>query len=110
MGTQNAIAGKIIDGGGDCLLVLKEDQGTLHDEAIDYVNDQTKTDFRGSEPVGWTPWKRITAGSRSEPIIQMPAPKSLPGFDNWKGLLSIGIARVPRAACGPCFLRGGSRP
>ena len=22
----------------------------------------------------------------------MPAPKSLPGFNNWKGLLSIGIA------------------
>ena len=47
MGTQTAIAEKIIDGGGDYVLALKGNQGTLHDAAIDYINEQTKTDFRG---------------------------------------------------------------
>ena len=41
---------------------------------------------------GWTPWKRSTAGLKRRTYLQMPAPKSLPGFNNWKGLLSIGIA------------------
>ena len=43
MGTQTAIAEKIIDGGGDYLLALKGNQGTLHDAAIDYIHEQTKT-------------------------------------------------------------------
>ena len=47
MGTQTAIAEKIIDGGGDFVLALKGNQGTLHDATIDYINEQTKTDFRG---------------------------------------------------------------
>ena len=92
MGTQTAIAEKIIDGGGDYILALKGNQGTLHDAVIDYINEQTKTDFRG---IGA---RRLDTGEKkhgrieSRTYIQMPAPKSLPGFDNWKGLLSIGIA------------------
>ena len=47
MGTQTAIAEKIIDGGGDFILALKGNQGTLHDATIDYIHQQTKTNFRG---------------------------------------------------------------
>ena len=47
MGTQTAIAEKIIDGGGDFILALKGNQGTLHDATIDYILEQTKTDFQG---------------------------------------------------------------
>ena len=47
MGTQTAIAEKIIDDGGDYVLALKGNQGTLHDAVIDYINEQTKADFRG---------------------------------------------------------------
>jgi predicted transposase YbfD/YdcC len=92
MGTQTAIAEKIIDGGGDYLLALKGNQGTLHDAAIDYIDEQTKTEFRG---IGARRWDTVdTKHGRIErrTYIQMPAPKSLPGFDRWKGLLSIGIA------------------
>ena len=53
MGTQTAIAEKIIDGGGDYLLALKGNQGTLHDAAIDYIHEQTKTDFRGIGARRW---------------------------------------------------------
>ena len=37
------------------------------------------------------PWMALIKIERRT-YIQMPAPKSLPGFENWKGLLSIGIA------------------
>ena len=79
MGTQTAIAEKIIDGGGDFILALKGNQGTLHDAVIDYCVEQTKTDFRGIVLGDWTPWKRSTAGSRVEPIFRCPLPRACRG-------------------------------
>jgi predicted transposase YbfD/YdcC len=92
MGTQTAIAEKIIDGGGDFILALKGNQGTLHDATIGYINDQTKTDFRGIGARRLDTWDKKHGRIERRTYIQMPAPKSLPGFANWKGLLSIGIA------------------
>ena len=92
MGTQTAIAEKIIDGEGDFVLALKGNQGTLHDAAIDYVNEQTKTDFKGIGARRHDTWEKKHGRIERRTYIQMPAPKSLPGFANWKGLLSIGIA------------------
>ena len=92
MGTQTAIAEKIIDGGGDFVLALKGNQGTLHDATIDYINEQTKTDFQGIGARRHDTWEKKHGRIERRTYIQMPAPKSLPGFANWKGLLSIGIA------------------
>ena len=92
MGTQTAIAEKIIDGGGDFILALKGNQGTLHDAVIDYCVEQTKTDFRGIGARRLDTAEKKHGRIESRTYIQMPAPKSLPGFKNWKGLLSIGIA------------------
>ena len=75
MGTQTAIAEKIIDGDGDYVLALKGNQGTLHDAAIDYIDEQTKTDFRWSVQRGWTPRKRGTDGSKNEPTSRCPPPR-----------------------------------
>ena len=92
MGTQTAIAEKIVDGGGDYLLALKGNQGTVHDAAIDSINEQTKTDFRGIGARRWDTVEKKHGRIARRTYLQMPAPKSLPGFDRWKGLLSIGIA------------------
>ncbi len=92
MGTQTAIAEKIIDDGGDYVLALKGNQGTLHDAVIDYINEQTKTDFRGIGARRLDTAEKKHGRIESRTYVQMPAPKSLPGFANWKGLLSIGIA------------------
>jgi predicted transposase YbfD/YdcC len=92
MGTQTAIAEKIIDDGGDYILALKGNQGTLHDAVIEYINEQTKTEFRGIGARRLDTEEKKHGRIESRTYIQMPAPKSLPGFSNWKGLLSIGIA------------------
>jgi len=92
MGTQTAIAEKIIEGGGDFVLALKGNQGTLHDATIDYINEQTKTDFRGIGARRLDTEEKKHGRIERRTYIQMPAPKSLPGFRNWKGLASIGIA------------------
>jgi len=92
MGTQTAIAEKIIDGGGDFILALKGNQGTLHDATIDYIHEQTKTDFQGIGARRLDTVEKKHGRIERRTYVQMPAPKSLPGFNNWKGLLSIGIA------------------
>jgi predicted transposase YbfD/YdcC len=92
MGTQTAIAEKIVDGGGDYLLALKGNQETLHEAVIDYIHEQTKTDFRGIGARRWDTVEKKHGRIERRTYIQMPAPKSLPGFNNWKGLLSMGIA------------------
>jgi predicted transposase YbfD/YdcC len=92
MGTQTTIAEEIVDGGGDYVLALKGNQGTLHNAVIDYINEQTKTDFRGIGARRHDTSEKKHGRIESRTYIQMPAPESLPGFANWKGLLSIGIA------------------
>jgi predicted transposase YbfD/YdcC len=92
MGTQTAIAEKIIDGEGDFILALKGNQGTLHDATIDYIHQQTKTDFQGIGARRLDTVEKKHGRTEKRTYIQMPAPESLPGFNNWKGLLSIGIA------------------
>jgi predicted transposase YbfD/YdcC len=92
MGTQTAIAEKIIDGKGDYILALKGNQGTLHDAVLDHINEQTKTDFQGIGARRLDTVETKHGRTESRTYVQMPAPKNLPGFANWKGLLSIGIA------------------
>jgi predicted transposase YbfD/YdcC len=92
MGTQTAIAEKIIDEKGDYVLALKGNQGTLHDATIDYIHEQMKTDFQGIGARRLDTWEKKHGRVERRTYIQMPAPKNLPGFANWKGLLTIGIA------------------
>jgi len=92
MGTQTAIAEKIIDGGGDYILAVKGNQETLHDAVIDYIHEQTKTDFRGIGARRLDTAEKKHGRIEQRTYIQMPAPKNLRGFHRWKGLLSIGLA------------------
>jgi len=92
MGTQTAIAQKIVEGGGDYLLAVKGNQETLHEAVIDHIHEQTKTDFRGIGARRLDTVEKRHGRIERRTYLQMPAPKSLAGFDRWKGLLSIGLA------------------
>ncbi len=84
--------GRIRPEKGAYVLALKGNQGTLHDATIDYIVEQTKTDFRGIGARRLDTVEKKHGRIERRTYVQMPAPKSLPGFNNWKGLLSIGIA------------------
>ena len=94
MGTQKAIAAQIVDSKADYVLALKANQETLHQEVIDYIKEQMKSDFADAGAR-----RHITeeTGHGREEIrsyIQMPVPKDLRGLALWKGLKSIGMATL----------------
>jgi predicted transposase YbfD/YdcC len=92
MGTQTAIAAKIIDGGGDFVLALKGNQESLHQATMEYIAKQSETDFQDMGARRHVTTETQHGRTETRTYIQMPAPKSLPGYERWKGLLSIGVA------------------
>jgi predicted transposase YbfD/YdcC len=91
MGTQKAIAKQIVDGGGDYVLALKANQEKLHDAVIDYVTEQMENNYANVEVRQHTTKDKAHGRIEERQYIQMPAPKTLPGFENWKKLTTIGM-------------------
>jgi predicted transposase YbfD/YdcC len=91
MGTQKAIAEQIVDGGGDYVLALKRNQEKLHDGVVDYVIEQMDDDFANVTARRHVTQETGHGRTEKREYIQMPAPKTLPGFDNWKKLTTIGV-------------------
>lgn len=94
MGTQTEIAKQIIDGEGDFVLALKGNQGTLHQGVIDYVDKQLDNDFANANARRFETEETGHGRLEKRLYVQMPAPKDLPGFERWAGLLTIGIAML----------------
>jgi predicted transposase YbfD/YdcC len=89
MGTQKAIAAQIIEGEADYVLALKGNQETMHQAVIDHIDEQLEGDLSKSRE-----HVTIEKGHGREEMrtyLQLPAPKSLPGFTLWKGLKTIGV-------------------
>jgi predicted transposase YbfD/YdcC len=89
MGTQKAIAEQIIDGEADYVLALKGNQETLHQAVIDDIDEQLEGDLAKAREHVTTEKGHGRVETRT--YLQLPAPKSLPGFTRWKGLKSIGL-------------------
>lgn len=94
MGTQRAIAAEIVNRGGDYVLALKGNQATLHNAVIEYVDEQMQTDFANVNARQHVTKETGHGREETRHYVQMPAPKTLPGFGRWKGLLTIGIAML----------------
>ena len=91
-GCQKNIAAKIINQGGDYLLALKGNQGTLYRAAIDYVIEQMENDFTTTTVERYV---ETTKGHGREDTVEyfhLPVPKTLPGASLWKELRTIGVA------------------
>ncbi|MFI5460247.1 MAG: ISAs1 family transposase, partial [Isosphaerales bacterium] len=89
MGTQKAIAAEIIEGKGDYVLALKGNQETLHQAIIEHIDEQLEGDLAGAREHVTT--EKGHGREEMRPYLQVPAPKSLPGFTLWKGLKTIGV-------------------
>ena len=91
-GCQKTIAAKIVDGGGDYVLSLKGNQGNLHKSVEDWITEQMENGFTN---VSTRKYQQTVKGhGRLDQLTyyQFEAPKTLPGFSNWKKFRTIGIA------------------
>lgn len=89
MGTQKAIAAQIIDGKGDYVLALKGNQETLHQGVVEQIDEQLEGELEGAQELVTVETGHGREETRT--YLQLPAPKSLPGFDLWKGLKTIAV-------------------
>ena len=94
MGTQTAIAEQIVESDADYVLALKGNQGTLHQAVIDYVDQQMENNFADTGARRYVTEQKGHGRKETRHYVQMPAPKTLPGFSRWKGLLTIGVAML----------------
>src|SRR5262245_47597380 len=90
MGAQKAIAAQIIQSGADYVLRLKGNQETLHQAVIDDIDEQLETDLAGAQEHVTT--EKGHGREEVRTYLQLPAPAELPGFWQWEGLKSIGVA------------------
>ena len=91
MGCQKEIAGAVVAAKGDYVLALKGNQETLHRAAIDHLMGRWEAGFEG-DAVGRRQAEETAHGRReTRTYIQLEAPESLPGFQSWRGLKSIGV-------------------
>jgi predicted transposase YbfD/YdcC len=100
MGTQKKIARQIVEGGGDFVLALKGNQGTLHNAVIAYVNEQLNTDFRDCGARRHVTKEKGHGRRETRMYVQMPVPEHLKGVKGWTGLKTIGVVML-------MCLRGG---
>jgi predicted transposase YbfD/YdcC len=92
MGTQGAVAARIVEQKADYVLALKGNPGTLHDAVIAHIDAAMKTDFAGIEVLRHTTKERSHGRETTRCYFQMPVPDGLAGADSWKGLATIGVA------------------
>ena len=91
-GCQKNIAAKIINQGGDYLLALKGNQGTLYRAAIDYVIEQMENDFTTTTVERYVETTKDHGREDTVEYFHLPVPKTLPGASLWKKLRTIGVA------------------
>lgn len=91
MGTQKAIAEQIIDSGADYVLALKGNQGTLHQEVIDYIDKQSKDGFANAQARSHVTQEKGHGREEARSYLQMPVPEKLADLKLWKGLKSVGV-------------------
>lgn len=94
MGTQKAIAKQIVESDGDYVLALKGNQESIHQAVIDYVETHRENDFADITCRQLTTKEKGHGREETRLYLQMPAPTTLPGFDQWVGLTTIGVVML----------------
>src|SRR5215470_3806434 len=94
MGTQKAIAAEVIHGQADYVLALKGNQESMHRAVIEHIDERLEGDLEGAEELTTT--DRGHGREEERTYLQLPAPESLPGKADWKGLKSVGVVTSRR--------------
>ena len=91
MGAQTAIAKQTVDSQADYVLALKGNQGSLYQAATDYIDEQVQTDFTNVDVRRHTTTEAGHGRTETRTYVQLPASKTLSGFDRRPSLATLGI-------------------
>ena len=100
MGCQRDIAAQIIEQGGDYVLAVKGNQGSLHDSIVDFFETARVNDFSG---VAHTYYEQTDAGHGRVEVRRCWASEHLEGLahrEQWAGLQSIAMVEGERHIAG----------
>lgn len=98
MGTQKAIAGQVVESGGDYVLALKGNQPALHQAVVAIFEEHLEGDLAAEQ-------ERVTTETghgrqETRTYLQIPASEGLAELGPWKGLRSIGMVSSHRIGSG----------
>ena len=91
MGTQTAIAAKIVDGEGDYVLPLKGNQSQMEQTVTDYFADHMEDDFARVKVSRLETTETRHGRVEKRSYFQVNAPNDLKGRQRWKGLRTLGL-------------------
>jgi predicted transposase YbfD/YdcC len=89
MGCQKEIAAKIVAGGGDYLLALKDNHPTLHEVVCQVFTVALEADTPPAEMRRHVTVETSRGRQERRDYMALPAPRSLPGFADWVGLTTL---------------------
>ena len=89
MGCQKEIAAKIVAGGGDYLLALKDNHPTLHEAVCQEFTAALDADTPPPEMRRHVTVETSRGRQERREYVALPAPKSLFGFADWVGLATL---------------------
>lgn len=93
MGCQKEIAKEIVEGGGDYVLAVKENQPKLHAAIAEHFDQLHETEFAGSDCRSRTTKEKGHGRVEQRYYYHAPLPESLRSFvQEWQGLTTIGQA------------------
>ena len=95
-GCQKNIARQIVEGGGDYLLALKGNQGSLFQAAEDHVADHATDDFARVQVSRHEEEETSHGRKEHRYYYQVDVPADLPGRAAWASLKTIGVVLNPR--------------
>ena len=89
MGCQKEIAAKIVAGGGDYVLALKDNHPTLHAAVAQEFATALEADAPPPEMRRHVTVETNRGREERREYLTLPAPKWLPGFADWAGLATL---------------------
>lgn len=89
MGCQKEIASKIVEKDGDDLLALKDNHPTLCQAVVDEFLAAVETDVPPRQLRRHKTVEKNRGREEHREDFALPAPTTLPGFDEWAGLATI---------------------
>ena len=91
-GCQRSIADKIIEGGGDYVLALKGNQGSLYENVCHWMIEQWDNGLSGVKARIYQKKAKAHGRDESYTYYQFEVPQDFPGREKWRNLRTVGFA------------------